>query len=443
MLLIQFFIIFLCILGVRSLRDREVSVIILFFLIAYSLQLVFAEIDPFNIHTIDIVTIFFFNLQLIFFSAGAIYATRNNNIQLQKQTRETLPVININIWMLLFQLGVFLYAIYNYRRMQAFIGSQGGLTHLVRDYYYNEFFTGAGNFLNLFCEAFKLISLYFVFSILSKEKKQIKKKEVVFIIMSLLTYVLQSLTSMARGDMAALILVLLLFYFLSNKRAPESAKRLKRYFVIFVPAVFVIVAIATLYRFNAIIDGAANVTDIDNEGEMFLRPILIYFYGPILAFDYAKDSILHFDWWFFGAADLAGFIDFLLMPFIYLDHSLGSISINNIIGARMTPQFSFPSGTTWNALFTGASNYYLDFGFLGFIVFPFLHGLILSRLIQKSRVSSISMLLLVFLFFSSFYHLTSSYIQSYRIVFFLIWIFIIYRIKGISMPRSYNNGVII
>ena len=433
MLLIQLFIIIICIIGVCSIRDKEIKYIILFFLIAYSVQLVLAEIDPYNIQKIDYKTILYFNLQIIFFSIGALCAVNKKRPNIQHQVKNTLPSVKINWFIFLTQVAVFLFTLYQYRRMQAYISSLGGITSSVRDYYYTGFLTGVETYITLCCEAFKLISLFFVFSIITKGRRQITKKEIAFIVMSILTYVLQSLTSMARGDMAAILLVLVLFYFLSINRDPSSAKKLKKYFIIILPIVFVVVAIATFYRGNMFINGAANVAEIDNESELFLQPIIQYFYTPILAFDYAKDSILYFNSWFFGAADFAGFIDFLMIPFVYLDHSLDAYCVNSIVGARMTPTFSFPSGTSWNALFTGASNYYLDFGFLGFIIFPFFHGFLLSRFAYKSRSSSISMLLLVYLFFASFYHLTSSYIQSPRVVFYLIWMYVIYRLNCIKM----------
>ena len=166
--------------------------------------------------------------------------------------------------------------------------------------------------------------------------------------------------------------------------------------IVLIGVVVVLIGSATLARFNL------EESDIllDNLDEFLYKPFATYFYVPVCAFDYGKDHVFGSLVPMFGAADLAAPIDLLLTPIRFFDQSIESI--NNTLGAKMSPQFFFPSGNKWNALFTGASNYYIDFGYLGFIIFPLLHGYILASVEIKSRHSGAWFVVLLF-FFSPMY----------------------------------------
>ena len=175
----------------------------------------------------------------------------------------------------------------------------------------------------------------------------------------------------------------------------------------------------------------ANLTEIDNNeiGDLFVKPFAIYFYAPVLAFDYGKDTILNYGHLYCGGAVFAGFWDFLITPFVVLDHSFMDLSMNGVLGSRMTPYFTFPHGQTWNALFTGCSNYYIDFWYFGFIIYPFLHGYVMGKLVYLMKRHLGIFILLSYFFFCSYKHIVSLGIQSMEVVFVIIWIIVSLKFK--------------
>ena len=433
MLFIQIVFIIICCLITKSIPNSVVRKIMLFFELLYSLQIVLAIIDPLQVHPIGLSTILMFNLQLLFFPLGARAFMNNNVKRVAIAQNNELRYIEVNSVLFYIQIVVFLITLYNYNRMQAYMGTLDGLTNLSREYYYSGFYSGAELMLNSFLDGYRLISVYLLYQLLFFRKRKLSTKEIIFIVLGVATLVLSSMTSMGRAVILKLAILLILVYFLSQERAKEKTKTIKRSALIILVISAAVIVGTTLIRFNYVADEAGDIIK-ESYYELLIEPFIEYFYVPIQAFDFGKDTILNFNVPFMGGAELAGIIDFLMTPLVVLDHAIGDYTINNIIGARMTPQFFFETGQGWNALFTGASNYYIDLGWFGFIVFPFLHGFLLALFTIKSRYSTVALLLLVFLFDCSFSHLTSSGIQSMRTAFYFIWVFLIIRLS-----RSYTK----
>lgn len=412
-------------------RSQLLKHCIQFYVVLYGLQIIMAIWDPYSMHTINIVTVVLFNLQIIFFILGAkkteykyIRNKSKPNIELRQSAIPVFGWPNININKILIVLCViyFANAFYNYTRMQSYIATLE-MVKEGRDFYYNGFFPSyTHKMFNSIVTALKipLVTVSFII-IFSKVKYTIKDICIVGLILA--GAYCDCMTSMGRGELMFILIIFLLFCIISKVYYVERFKKI----VPIAIGVFSIVAasilITTLIRFNIDSD------QLDKEMMLIalLEPFSTYFYGPICAFDYGTEKIFNFPFPFFGLATLAGFWDFILIPFEFLNNTFATFDMNSILGKVMTEFFFFPGGQDWNALFTGCINYYLDFGYLGFLIFPFFHGSFFAKFVYKQ--TAITFFLLCFLFSLSFKHIVSLGIQSVDTAFTLIWMYYLCKRK--------------
>lgn len=398
--------------------------LLLFIVALYGLQLVLAIEDPYHYYHVSSLTLLLFNLQIIFILIGIRIGLRQKPYTLVYDSNRIFT-IRITKAVLVLQSLLLLLSILRYKKMQAFVLSN--LASMARDYYFTDLYDSYSEmFLYNVADAFIYVSFFLAFSLLLFRSGK-GLKEWYIIISTALIIVLKTLTSLGRGVIVQMFIVFLLFFLYSyreNKRAFK--KTVKPISIGLASIVTVVFLITTLSRFD--LEGSDFI--YDNWDELLLKPFATYFYVPICAFDYGKERIFNDLIPMMGAADLAAPIDFLLTPIQFINHDI--VTMNNTLGLKMSPQFSFPSGETWNALFTGASNYYIDFGFLGFIIFPLFHGLILAKLSNKCKSSGAWFSVLVFFFLASFNHMKSSEIQSMSTVFTFFWIYYVSKTKVIT-----------
>lgn len=400
---------------------------VMFFVALYGFQLVLAIADPYGYYRIRPSTILFFNMQIIFLLLGVSIGT-NKYGRLKEYDVPRIFNITITKSVLLIQTLALLLSYNRYSKMSAYMTSMNGLTDSARGYYFTEMYTSyTEQFLNNIVGAFEYVSYFLAFGLLFFYSKKLRWKEWYIIISSFGIIILNSMASLGRGVIFNIIIVLVLFYFFSSAYDQKAfKKRVRPVALALVGVVAVVIVAATMIRSN--VEEADFI--YDNADEFILKPFVTYFYVPVCAFEYGSDKIYGDLVPMMGAADLAAPLDLLMTPFQFFDHSIQGV--NNVLGNRMTPRFSFPSGASWNALFTGASNYYIDFGFFGFIIFPILHGLLLVWVCNKSRRSGAWFIVLLFLFLSSFKHLVSSNIQAISTVFTFIWIWYMKKNKAVT-----------
>lgn len=400
--------------------------IILFFVALYGLQLIGAIADPYRFYTIRFTTILLFNLQIIFLIIGASVSVSSGN---RPKVYELSSIFNIKVnkTILFVQTGLLALTYFRYKRMSDFLLTVA-MSNEARAHYFDDFYSSYTElFLNQVGDSFVYISYFLTFGLLFFNKKRLNGKELYVVLSTIAIIVLNTLTSFGRGVIFQLLIVFILF-FLLNRVFDRNIfkKRVLPIALIFTALVAIVLVITTMVRMNI-----SEAVDVEGQGDdVFLKPFITYFYVPICAFEYGSDRIFYDLIPMLGAADLAAPIDFVLTPLRFFDHSI--YSPNMVLGAKMTPSFYFPSGVSWNALFTGASNYYIDFGFFGFILFPFFHGFLFAYIAYRARKRGRWFIVLLFLFVASFTHLTRSGIQSMDIMFLLIWIIFINKTKAIT-----------
>ena len=428
-LFISILVVIICLINASTIKHPLLRSIIVFFVGLYGFQLVLAIWDPYMVYRISYLTIIVFNFQIVFLVSGAKYYASKKKNQSSSSMSFSWPSIKIGFPLLCIITYLLYYSFDNYMKMQVILASFGVQTSLARDYYYTEFFSSyTQNVLHNIFISFQYIAYFITFSKLFSSKEKIRIPELYFILATISILILTTLTTIGRGDFLSLIFILFFFALVSRIYDHNAFK--KRAIPIFAIALGVFVAvliITTLLR--------TNNTSIDSSyfNELFVEPFATYLYVPILAFDYGKDSFLNYGHPFLGGAVLAGFWDFIITPFAFFDHSFMSFSMNSILGSRMTPEMYFPSGLSWNALYTGCSNYYIDFWYLGFIIYPFLHGFILGKLVYGMKRKMSYFIFLSFFFFCSYKHVVSLGIQSMQVVFVMVWIYITLHFRIIKV----------
>ena len=305
---------------------------------------------------------------------------------------------------------------------------QAAMSNEARSYFFSDFYSSYTELLlNQVLDSFVFVSYFFAFGLLFFAKK-FSIKELYIIISTLAIVTLNTLTSFGRNVVFQLLVAFIMFFLLSRHFDKISfKKRAIPVLIVFVSLVGIVLVATTVVRANL-----GDVGGLEGElDELLFRPFIEYFYVPVCAFEYGSQHIFNDIVPMLGAADLAAPIDVLLTPIRIFDHSI--YSPNEILGIRMSPVFNFPnSGLQWNALFTGASNYYIDFGFLGFIFFPFIHGFLFPYLGYRGRRRGSWFLIFFSLFLCSFTHLTCSGIQSMSIVFFVVWVIFIRKTRAVT-----------
>lgn len=428
-LFVSILVIIISLYSALAIKHPLLRSIIIFFVGLYGFQLILAIWDPYLVYPVSPITIIAFNLQIIFLVSGAKYSARKRVNHSSSILSFTWPTIKMSFPLLFVITCLLYYSFQNYMKMQVVLASFGEQTSLAREYYYKEFFSSYTlNVLHNILMSFQYIAYFISFTKIFSSKEKLRIPDLYFIIATICILILTTLTTTGRGDFLSLVFILVFFALIS--RIYDSNGFKKRAIPVFgiILGLFVAVLVTTtlLRTNNTSVDGR-------NINELFVEPFATYFYVPILAFDYSKDTILNYGYPFFGGAVFAGFWDFLITPLAFFDHSFMSLSMNSILGSRMTPGMSFPSGLSWNALFTGCSNYYIDFWYFGFIIYPFLHGLVLGKLVYGMKRKLSYFIFLSFFFFCSYKHVVSLGIQSMQVVFVIIWIYIALHFRIIKV----------
>lgn len=438
MLIFSIILLFVYLFFSKQIKDPLLKKILYFLIILYGAQICMAIWDPYQVYKVSFITVVLFNIQIMCLIMGANLCKRTKTVKDISRHNFSWPSIEINKLLLVVVTIFFLYSYYNYNRMQSFLIYMANTSDEGREYYFTMFFpTYTLRVIDMFITSFKYVAFIVSITLLFKNGIKLKLKEVYFIALTILAYILQLLTSQSRTETFVVLFMLILMAFISSvydaKKYKKRVLPFMAFAVIGIGAVFLSV---TLLRANLKSDGF----DESLVDELILQPFSTYFYVPILAFDYTRNTLLNFGFPLFGCATFSAVVDTILLPLTYIDHGFGAYTMNTVLGNTIGTGMYFPSGKHWMAMFTGCANYYLDFWYLGFIIFPLLHGWVLAKLVYTFRTKAFSFILLAFMFYASFRHATASGIQSVDTVFFLFWAYLACKSKAVSYHNSLIQG---
>jgi len=118
--------------------------------------------------------------------------------------------------------------------------------------------------------------------------------------------------------------------------------------------------------------------------------VILYFTGSIRAFDYSlvngyRDTIISQYGYTWGFATFAGINEVIVMFFRGLGKEIPTV--NMVLGALTQPAIFIGENIQYNAFYSAAFNYYIDFGIVGVALFSGLFGAFSSFLIRKTLKS--------------------------------------------------------
>lgn len=388
--------------------------VLLFFVLLLSFQILGNLYDYKMINKLSIFTVFIFNMNILFLIIGtwlSVLMTRKQ-IASSKNYLDTRPLLNINL-LIVIQFLLLIISFFIYIKFSSIIASLPD-TESVRSMYYETgvlFKTYTERFIYIYIvSGYKYIAS-FIFSYLFL-KKNITKKEILLMIMSIV-YVLM-LATISQGRAVILIPIIFVYFyatFLKINYPVLYSGYVKTKLTLLLICSIVAIGFISLMRVKADVSLDNLLANLE---EALIYPIIDYFSFPLTAFEYAINNIFSNTPLMFGMATLAGFEELLLTPFLYIDKSIETT--NSFLGVPMSSFYNI-NGEMWNALYTGVINYYLDFSIFGVMLFPLILGYILGKLsmyIQK-KDNIFNMIIYLFFLYCLFKNLSSSPFQSLEI----------------------------
>lgn len=414
--------------GAKSIRNSLASYIMRFFVLLYVAQIILAILDPYSFYHIGVETVVFFNIQICMMVCGAYNGSRSNRFS--KTAVFSWPIVNINKYAIAFITVLLFYTLWNYNRMQTFILTEASMSQEARAYYYTTFFASYTlRVIDFILTAYKYVAIIVSFILILAKKRKFRIKELYYVVATLIIFALQTLISQGRLEVMVMVFIALFFMFFCRIYDYNNFKhKLLPVSIIGLGGVCLLFGLTTLLRVNMTGEGF----DMDLFGELIIEPFATYFYVPILAFDYGRSNILDFGYPFLGAATLAFIVDTIILPFAAVFKELNAFTMDHVLGNSMGVGGYFPNGNHWMAMYTGCANYYLDFWYFGFFIFPYIHGMVISKLSSLSVKKPFYLICCTFFFYCTFRHTTSLGIQSISTSFFLFWAWMTVKTKTIK-----------
>lgn len=226
-----------------------------------------------------------------------------------------------------------------------------------------------------------------------------------------------------RSTIVIIALYLLITYICITPLSQIRKLSLKKVVILAAAVIGVIylVSLVSNYRNTGhFIDDSITASDQQGQGfELLARYSIL----PFELFNYGieHDYLSKFGYQF-GKATLMGFDNWIYIPLKVIGVPYEtSYNIVTYLEETWIPYDS--SGTNANYAYTGLMYHYLDFGYVGIILFPFIFGLIFSRIINSFNKKSIfsNFLLLSFCFFLTMHSVFTCYlIKGWTGLYFII-----------------------
>lgn len=348
------------------------------FIVYWFISIVLASLRVFDIFEVGIYTFILIFLGIASFVSGYLIIAnkRSPTIQMSKDDISSqVEKLSSNV---IYRLVVIGASIYIYSLLVIFFDKllfYGSLSNVRMDFYTADLYGPAFGQIN----AFILRPLYLV-SLPVFAYLVLYKRSWLCLLLGFFLFGYESLGGGRIGYIRIVLAVVFLAYCLLDT---FKEKKIQGYIILIVGGLLIFSLISVV--------SAARMGDVgmDSEtrhtgAEKTLEHIMSYTACPIAAFDY---SINH------GYKELMGgyqFGNLTLTPvtsFINLFTSRIGLTIptnlNELIEYKQNTPIMISQEMDWNALYTANLYYYLDFGILGVIFFPFILGLIVSGLVSK------------------------------------------------------------
>ena len=257
----------------------------------------------------------------------------------------------------------------------------------------------------------------------------IKKKYIRFLLqfVSFISCIVSfSILAGSRNIFVIIFLYAILCYFLLNSKRQISKVSIKQYLSIAIIAILVIQGITLMTNYRK--EGTFTSSTGDNDSQSSLEMVYKYSELPFVLFDRAiqYNYLQKFDYQY-GRLTLSG-LDYWFVNFINRTGAQFESS-QKIVQYLDDNYFPYSKEDMANYAYTAFFYNYIDFGYIGIIIFPFIFGVIFRKCINRFIVmpSMYSFFLICFYFFILMHTIFSCYFNKPWVIVFVLFLYIMDR----------------
>lgn len=395
----------------KDLFARRVS--FLFFLI-WCFLLVLSVFNPYNLKPVRPITYLYICTFVLMVLLGMNISTTKvspRTIPLHSTTSLAFNHLATNKWVLGVLVIADAFLIYFCFQLRDLLETMSALDYRNTGGLQNDLF-GGNSFIGL-TYTFLVTPMTFFSNIFLAYLILFNRKSILPIILYALFIVLRSYLEGQRSGLVDVFIFIAFFifccpFFLSDKSNKKLARKkmIKNVFLIGIISVaaFALLSFMTNQRLHN--ENEFNMTSVSDGASDTFNHLLVYSIGPFRAFDYALDN--HYLERLGGHSNglsTLGFVDYSLQ---LVSNNLGvkyNTENGRIYKLLQDNWISIPYD--FNFAYTAIFNFYMDFGFLGILIIPFILGCILKKFIVKFSRTSNPIILLAVAYI--FYVLANSY----------------------------------
>jgi len=334
----------------------------------------------------------------------------------------------IFIFILIIALLYVAYLVGIYYTKFIFLQSLGDLR---TEYYDSNLYGSLFSTINTF-----FLSPFFIFLLPIYGYSTLYKRNMIWFFILLFLLLFATLSG-GRADYLKLFLpIMLIILFQKKKKAINN--KFSRYIIIYFSLFLsiIIISYVSAARFGNIELSKSNLQD---GFDITTEQIVTYSVGPIVAFDYALNInyLNQINGYKYGTLTLNS-IENIFYSIVSKFGLIYERPISQFANLKQYTPIQISNEFSWNALYTWVLFFYLDFGIVGVIFFPFMIGLIFRKVIKEyiRNPNIYYFIILYFIFQLSLFSVMDWSLSSPALLFFLVLMYIL--AKKTSKKNQYT-----
>lgn len=426
--------VFICALINFFVTDRVSKYLIFIYSSYWCLSLFICFINPYQFYPVSYETYILLLLHIILFVVGFLLV---NNVSDKKISRSNLNILNIlyNKFFIVLFLVCLLFVLFVFVKQQSLLAFYS-LTDVRGDFVELALGKNGVAFLmyTIVASAMYHFSLCCVMYLLFFDRKW-------GLIIPLFLYVLLfSLLGGGRAQIMNIAYYMLGMWILSDRIVSLQQRKVANfkmpYSLKIMAPLILFFGIVVMSFMTAMRSGNYNDFSVEAfwDGLNILGLTFVeYSIGPIVAFDEAISSDIYLNqsggYWY-GRATFAGF-DYLFYMFGRIVGLYFDSAYDNTTSLLQHESVMVAPDRGWNYAYTSCMYYYYDFGYIGVLMFPFVLGIIVRKLIRKfymfCNIYSIAMM--IFVTFCLYMSVFSGYLHKNLTIPYMIMLLILFNLN--------------
>ncbi len=373
--------IFLHFILLQQIKDSISKFVLWSFFLVWSGAIILSQFGFYGLDIPKDRTILYVSIHLITFYAGFFIVNQKSTkhkLNLQKidsKLGESIFKIIDNKYFLSLFGVLFLYVFSLYLKLRAFLAVSQSLGDARNAFYEGNFYGPYYELINNFLLTPISCVLMFAWGYMT-----IKKRNILWVLIGVFLFLNFSLSGGRLGYFKIFITLVFVWQIFSYGRKLVSLFSKRSLLII---SLGIGVYLLTVFITSARLGGVSSSQQFEKEYvEETNKHMVTYFVGPVVAFDYALENnyVSKNRGYKYGALTFSSIEEILYIGVLRLnrDYKRPISEYSKLIQHDL---ILIGDGITWNALFTWCLYFYLDLGVAGLILFPFIFGIMIRKLI--------------------------------------------------------------